>query len=608
MSISYSKLFVGISLPALCTGLASLLFCSSANAQDDFGIQSTTPLRPTIQKELRLYDQSSTSSVAGNIGIRAGAGTLSYTLTLPTLRPTANQVLAANAVSGGNVTLTWATPFSGTGTTNFLAKFASAGTLTNSLLFDNGTNVGIGTLTPASTLEVRSVFGNPPTSGTTTNAIFSITSSSAFPSLFFGLHSLESGVFYSPWIQAADRNNLENFRNLFLNPNGGNVAIGTGTITPTARLEIRGVGTTSATTALEVDNKIGNPLLVVKNDARVGIGTTSPKSALEILQGTSAFIRMVRSGSNADYGFEAGNNGMGLYDYTNSDYRWWVSPTGNVGIGTTNPLQRLTVSDTSIGETDLSSFEGRTAKTWNGTTILESIRLNSTFSGENSSWNLGRLSWGFAGNYSNNGARFGIDMINSLGNGFNNVLLITGGGNVGIGTLTPTAKLHVVSSSNSDNSEPNELSLERYSTSPNYSSSHLVQRSARGTATSPLTLQSGDVVAKSSAWSSTGAVNGFTEVGKFEWVATGNHSNSGNQYGSRLDIYTRQSGATSVTLRMTISDAGLDVNSNTMRLRTARTPTTALAAGNAGDICWDSSYLYICVATNTWRRIAHSTW
>jgi hypothetical protein len=36
------------------------------------------------------------------------------------------------------------TPFSGTGTTNFLARFSSATTLTNSLIYDNGTQVGIG--------------------------------------------------------------------------------------------------------------------------------------------------------------------------------------------------------------------------------------------------------------------------------------------------------------------------------------------------------------------------------------------------------------------------------------------------------------------------------
>ena len=54
--------------------------------------------------------------------------------------------------------------------------------------------------------------------------------------------------------------------------------------------------------------------------------------------------------------------------------------------------------------------------------------------------------------------------------------------------------------------------------------------------------------------------------------------------------------------------AFLDVNSNTVRLRTARTPASATAAGNAGDICWDADYIYVCTATNTWKRTAISTW
>jgi len=28
------------------------------------------------------------------------------------------------------------------------------------------------------------------------------------------------------------------------------------------------------------------------------------------------------------------------------------------------------------------------------------------------------------------------------------------------------------------------------------------------------------------------------------------------------------------------------------------------ATGNAGQICWDANYIYVCVATNTWKRAA----
>lgn len=54
--------------------------------------------------------------------------------------------------------------------------------------------------------------------------------------------------------------------------------------------------------------------------------------------------------------------------------------------------------------------------------------------------------------------------------------------------------------------------------------------------------------------------------------------------------------------------AQLDINSNLIRLRSSKTPSSASDTGNAGDICWDSNYIYICVATDTWKRTAISTW
>ena len=52
----------------------------------------------------------------------------------------------------------------------------------------------------------------------------------------------------------------------------------------------------------------------------------------------------------------------------------------------------------------------------------------------------------------------------------------------------------------------------------------------------------------------------------------------------------------------------LDVNDNRVRVRTAKTPANASDTGNAGEICWDASYLYVCTATNTWKRVGIATW
>ena len=39
-----------------------------------------------------------------------------------------------------------------------------------------------------------------------------------------------------------------------------------------------------------------------------------------------------------------------------------------------------------------------------------------------------------------------------------------------------------------------------------------------------------------------------------------------------------------------------------------KTPASASATGEAGEVAWDSSFIYICVATNTWKRVAIATW
>ncbi|WP_157895426.1 hypothetical protein [Verrucomicrobium sp. GAS474] len=37
-------------------------------------------------------------------------------------------------------------------------------------------------------------------------------------------------------------------------------------------------------------------------------------------------------------------------------------------------------------------------------------------------------------------------------------------------------------------------------------------------------------------------------------------------------------------------------------------PANATSSGVAGTITWDSSYIYVCTATNTWKRAALSSW
>ncbi len=52
----------------------------------------------------------------------------------------------------------------------------------------------------------------------------------------------------------------------------------------------------------------------------------------------------------------------------------------------------------------------------------------------------------------------------------------------------------------------------------------------------------------------------------------------------------------------------LDINSQTLRLRSAKTPSSASDNGSTGEVCWDAGYVYVCIASNTWKRAPLATW
>jgi hypothetical protein len=68
-----------------------------------------------------------------------------------------------------------------------------------------------------------------------------------------------------------------------------------------------------------------------------------------------------------------------------------------------------------------------------------------------------------------------------------------------------------------------------------------------------------------------------------------------------------------------VCEIGTEKGSNSGALRPLRllgsnviipgsTPASASAAGVAGTVTWDASFVYVCIATNTWKRSAISTW
>jgi hypothetical protein len=87
-----------------------------------------------------------------------------------------------------------------------------------------------------------------------------------------------------------------------------------------------------------------------------------------------------------------------------------------------------------------------------------------------------------------------------------------------------------------------------------------------------------------------------------------------SNYSDRLDF--RASGATKMSIisagyvgiNTTAPTSPLDINDNRLRIRDSKTPASATDTGNKGEICYDSNYMYVCVATNTWKRAALASW
>lgn len=194
-------------------------------------------------------------------------------------------------------------------------------------------------------------------------------------------------------------------------------------------------------------------------------------------------------------------------------------------------------------------------------------------------------------------------------------------GNIGLRTTAPSSGLHMLNGTAPEGNSSITLDVANES----LSGPVLFLRKSRGSHSTPTYPQLNDIAGATQfyAWArdATNTTDTWVNIGQIRSAVESLDAES--RVGGRVEI-TLSSGVSasplikfrvtangSVMMGNTITGsptADLDIFGQTLRVRTAKTPATATEACSAGTIVWDTGFVYVCTATNTWKRAALVTW
>lgn len=210
---------------------------------------------------------------------------------------------------------TWSTTgVAGTGTQNYVTKWSAGGAgIEDSTIFDNGTNVGIGTTSPSSKLDVN---GNIQATGT--RFISTLYDSNHY----MRLEANSSGGL----LKGADGGVLTTLVRSYGDSyfNGGNFGIGT--TSPGHKLSVIGghIQTDGNVYTNVIRDNTGGNVSIQDNGGNVGIGTTSPAVSLDISATDAVQMPVGLTGDRP-----AGVNGMLRYNSSDNEFEGYID--GNWG-------------------------------------------------------------------------------------------------------------------------------------------------------------------------------------------------------------------------------------------------------------------------------------
>ena len=185
------------------------------------------------------------------------------------------------------------------------------------------------------------------------------------------------------------------------------------------------------------------------------------------------------------------------------------------------------------------------------------------------------------------------------------MLFVSGGvDKVGIGLSTPMATLHV----HSDSINNGVITVSQADNSAD--ASQLDLSKARGSGASPAAVQSNDFVGQVRFLAYDG--NSYDNFADIYAQAAGTISTTSHP--TKIVMRTTKSSATSPTTAITIDEnqnviveGNLEVKDQ-ITIRDQNAPASASSNGFRGEIRYDSNYIYVCVADNTWKRVLLSSW
>ena len=280
--------------------------------QDASTLTATITLQPFTTTNLaegtNLYFTDARARAAISLTTTGTSGAAAYNSTTGVLNIPQYQAALTN-------------PVTGTGTTNYVAKWSSSSAITDSLIFDNGTNVGISNATPGEKLDITGnarvssyylFSGNPGNPGVSTASIYD---------------------------QAAVGPTIS----------GLNVAFRTGS-TPAETMRITdggkvGIGNSSPNEKLEIS--VGN---AVTGGLRINYAAAATGEGMDI-----TYLNSGNTTTSFDSRYNSDNSVMQFRTKTagTAVTAMTILGSGNVGIGSTGPGYKLTLAAASATDADI---------------------------------------------------------------------------------------------------------------------------------------------------------------------------------------------------------------------------------------------------------------